>query len=123
MTTLPPSLRKSNNRAIVTAAETKKPRGHTAGVVRFGAGNEIRTRDLNLGKVALYQLSYSPIEDAYPSGRSCYVKHIIRSFFARPERPHDSGAGLPHHWPRGAQIVDHAPICKCGGTEESRLGK
>jgi hypothetical protein len=25
----------------------------------FGAGNETRTRDLNLGKVALYQLSYS----------------------------------------------------------------
>jgi hypothetical protein len=24
-----------------------------------GAGNGIRTRDLNLGKVALYQLSYS----------------------------------------------------------------
>jgi hypothetical protein len=24
-----------------------------------GAGNEARTRDLNLGKVALYQLSYS----------------------------------------------------------------
>ena len=27
----------------------------------FGAGNETRTRDLNLGKVALYQLSYSRI--------------------------------------------------------------
>ena len=27
----------------------------------IGAGNEIRTRDLNLGKVALYQLSYSRI--------------------------------------------------------------
>ena len=27
----------------------------------FGAGNEIRTRDLNLGKVALYQLSYSRV--------------------------------------------------------------
>src|SRR5205085_11269188 len=26
---------------------------------RSGAGNESRTRDLNLGKVALYQLSYS----------------------------------------------------------------
>jgi hypothetical protein len=26
---------------------------------RIGAGNETRTRDLNLGKVALYQLSYS----------------------------------------------------------------
>ncbi len=28
----------------------------------FGAGNEARTRDLNLGKVALYQLSYSRME-------------------------------------------------------------
>jgi hypothetical protein len=28
----------------------------------FGAGNEARTRDLNLGKVALYQLSYSRIK-------------------------------------------------------------
>ena len=26
---------------------------------KSGAGNEVRTRDLNLGKVALYQLSYS----------------------------------------------------------------
>jgi hypothetical protein len=26
---------------------------------KSGAGNEARTRDLNLGKVALYQLSYS----------------------------------------------------------------
>ena len=25
----------------------------------YGAGDEARTRDLNLGKVALYQLSYS----------------------------------------------------------------
>ena len=28
----------------------------------FGAGEESRTLDLNLGKVALYQLSYSRIE-------------------------------------------------------------
>ena len=27
--------------------------------LRFGAGEESRTLDLNLGKVALYQLSYS----------------------------------------------------------------
>ncbi len=27
--------------------------------IKTGAGNEARTRDLNLGKVALYQLSYS----------------------------------------------------------------
>src|ERR1700730_9489517 len=30
-------------------------------IQKFGAGNETRTRDLNLGKVALYQLSYSRI--------------------------------------------------------------
>jgi hypothetical protein len=28
----------------------------------IGAGNEARTRDLNLGKVALYQLSYSRLK-------------------------------------------------------------
>ena len=28
----------------------------------FGAGNETRTRDPNLGKVVLYQLSYSRVE-------------------------------------------------------------
>ena len=27
--------------------------------IRFGAGNEVRTRDPNHGKVVLYQLSYS----------------------------------------------------------------
>ena len=30
-----------------------------------GAGNESRTRDLNLGKVALYQLSYSRVCTAW----------------------------------------------------------
>ena len=33
-------------------------------LVEFGAGNEIRTRDPNLGKVVLYQLSYSRINQA-----------------------------------------------------------
>jgi hypothetical protein len=32
------------------------------GLFEIGAGNEARTRDLNLGKVALYQLSYSRVE-------------------------------------------------------------
>ncbi|CAE1141736.1 protein of unknown function [Serratia sp. Tan611] len=30
---------------------------------KIGAGNEARTRDLNLGKVALYQLSYSRTQE------------------------------------------------------------
>ena len=35
----------------------KKPRSNRG--MKTGAGNEIRTRDPNLGKVVLYQLSYS----------------------------------------------------------------
>ena len=31
------------------------------GFLEYGAGNEVRTRDLDLGKVALYQLSYTRI--------------------------------------------------------------
>jgi hypothetical protein len=34
---------------------------HTLPFLRTGAGKESRTLDLNLGKVALYQLSYSRI--------------------------------------------------------------
>src|SRR5690606_28409556 len=52
ITTLPPRLK--------TCLMKQK----TSVVPRFGesgAGNEVRTRDLNLGKVALYQLSYSRI--------------------------------------------------------------
>jgi hypothetical protein len=42
--------------ARVTA--TKKATLFQDGFSFVGADNEIRTRDLNLGKVALYQLSY-----------------------------------------------------------------
>jgi hypothetical protein len=35
--------------------------------LNIGAGNEARTRDLNLGKVALYQLSYSRVTANYTS--------------------------------------------------------
>jgi hypothetical protein len=35
-----------------------------ATLFEFGAGNETRTRDPDLGKVVLYQLSYSRIEQA-----------------------------------------------------------
>ena len=36
-------------------------------LIRVGASNEVRTRDLDLGKVALYQLSYTRI------GQRCCV--------------------------------------------------
>ncbi len=38
--------------------ERKKPFLPMIERVLFGAKDEVRTRDLNLGKVALYQLSY-----------------------------------------------------------------
>ena len=41
-----------------------------------GAGDESRTRDLNLGKVALYQLSYSRIEKRYFTDFKKYVKSL-----------------------------------------------
>ena len=37
----------------------KKGRTDKGTSPEYGAGNEARTRDLNLGKVTLYQLSYS----------------------------------------------------------------
>ncbi len=38
-----------------------EPHGHLHASPDTGAGDEARTRDLNLGKVALYQLSYSRV--------------------------------------------------------------
>src|SRR5690606_2217032 len=42
------------------ASESKKPR-FLSRLFESGAGNETRTRDPNLGKVVLYQLSYSRV--------------------------------------------------------------
>ena len=38
-----------------------------------GAGNESRTRDLNLGKVALYQLSYSRISEIFAGSKEAAI--------------------------------------------------
>ena len=44
----------------------------------FGAGNEIRTRDPDLGKVVLYQLSYSRNK----MGTSFEVVRILQKYFS-----------------------------------------
>ena len=46
-----------------------------------GAGDESRTRDLNLGKVALYQLSYSRRTDAHYNRR----RHQVNGFWPRSQ--------------------------------------
>ena len=61
-----------------------------------GAGEESRTLDLNLGKVALYQLSYSRIE------RRRYSKD-----FAPCVKRISAPLSSLHAWPGGLQIVSH----------------
>lgn len=46
---------------LLIAGRRKKAQTEVWAFLNSGAGNEARTRDLNLGKVALYQLSYSRI--------------------------------------------------------------
>src|ERR1700687_1321896 len=59
MTTLPP---RRVDRALDKPARRYKLRGRASALPRnSGAGKESRTPDLNLGKVALYQLSYSRV--------------------------------------------------------------
>ncbi len=62
MTTLPPRLRM----AQLQVSLCKKQKGSRASLGQeLGAGEESRTLDLNLGKVALYQLSYSRFLGAF----------------------------------------------------------
>jgi hypothetical protein len=39
----------------------KKAASRAASLISFGAGNRTRTGDIDLGKVALYQLSYARV--------------------------------------------------------------
>ena len=50
------------NKAMAKAHKQKTP--DRAGAYVFGAGNQVRTGDLYLGKVPLYQLSYSRFTEA-----------------------------------------------------------
>ena len=46
----------------------------------YGAGDEARTRYLHLGKVALYQMSYTRENMAYYSRIFQFVKHLFAFF-------------------------------------------
>ena len=55
-----------------TARSTERSAGPWIALIRgnIGAGNETRTRDPNLGKVVLYQLSYSRSAENHCDSRS-----------------------------------------------------
>ena len=72
MTTLPPSLTQTYQR--LAHAKSAKPRVAPGFCSEAGAGKGARTLDLNLGKVALYQLSYSRKRGAIFSARTLTVK-------------------------------------------------
>ena len=64
-----PKARKALDLTSGNKPNAKKTKSFDLDFLKFGAGNEIRTRDPNLGKVVLYQLSYSRV-----------VVHIIYNF-------------------------------------------
>ena len=74
ITTLPP--RPGCPAAERGAGDKLKGRAKPSSPSRTGAGNESRTRDLNLGKVALYQLSYSRARS-----RKLYRKRALPPYF------------------------------------------
>ena len=65
MTTLPPRQEWNGAGAAKPPGPKRKGRALSGSPRNTGAGNESRTRDLNLGKVALYQLSYSRTRKNY----------------------------------------------------------
>ena len=77
-----------------TSASTIPPPGQSSLCAICGAENETRTRDPNLGKVVLYQLSYFRITRGVFSQTRCkdttnlktckHLPHFFRSFFYPP---------------------------------------
>src|SRR5439155_4634165 len=83
----------------------------------FGAGDESRTRDLNVGNVALYQLSYSRVATRIIASVDLEIS-LIRSAselgVTSTSRLRHPGAGKAatfrrYHWHHGSEGDDHPP--------------
>src|SRR5471032_1806175 len=62
----------------------QSPAYHCRRPLNLGAGDEARTRDLNLGKVALYQLSYSRILPTTFASLCCLFLLPVSAFRPAP---------------------------------------
>jgi hypothetical protein len=63
-----------------------------------GAGDGVRTRDINLGKVALYQLSYSRVERGYSTFSDEFVPksiHVLATLDLTESAPTGELVGQP----------------------------
>ena len=67
----------TENTNIVESTENKKAAIRLLFCL-FGASNEVRTRDLDLGKVALYQLSYTRVSDVVRRDGAHFTKSAKR---------------------------------------------
>ncbi len=101
---------------VGTSASIKKgSRGFP--LSRSGAGNEARTRDLNLGKVALYQLSYSRFAfNSIPLPTAAFAAMCLRRC-AEAESIDRISSPAQEVW-RGDEILS-APRC-CLSASASR---
>ena len=78
-------LRTNRNLKVATIRLKNKTPG-VRGLLETGAGNETRTRDPDLGKVVLYQLSYSRIRVRNNNRSTEFVKSL-RATFLRGRNP------------------------------------
>ncbi len=85
-----------------------------------GAGNRVRTGDLNLGKVALYQLSYSRTTNDYPPPWSLELMRLLA-----PPQPMKGCAQLAElfpHTPVASKAHVRVALIVCtASTESSRI--
>ena len=93
MTTLPPGHCASPGLKRPGLTDKTKPR-RNRGFAKTGAGNETRTRDPDLGKVVLYQLSYSRIGVRNNNRTDAFVKTLRLTFVPETADFHtDAGPG------------------------------
>ena len=91
----------------------------------FGAGEEARTLDLYLGKVSLYQLSYSRIEQATSyccSKKAVLYPHIFSSASTFANIPTSPFQATGHYLQHGCiYMVSNCKMRKCNHVANSTL--
>ena len=85
-----PSIWKCRRVEAASGAGTKKERHDLWSCLSFGASDEARTRYLHLGKVALYQMSYTRNSRVYISRFPPRCQHLF--YFSSVSRPTDPSA-------------------------------